>query len=56
MPIKEVIFFAYGDSADISTWSNVPYLFSNALERKGVRVNRVDLTRTSLFKAFSWWG
>lgn len=41
--IKEVIFFSYGDSADASTWSNVPYLFTRTLEKKGITVRRVNL-------------
>ena len=43
--IKEVIFFSYGDSTKASTWSNVPYLFTRALEEKGIRVRRVRLFR-----------
>lgn len=41
--IKKVIFFTYGDSANASTWSNVPYLFTRTLEDKGIEVVRVDL-------------
>lgn len=56
MPIKEVIFFTYGDSANVATWSNVPYLFSDALIRKGAKVDRVDLTRTPFFDKLRWGG
>ena len=41
--IEEVIFFTYGDSSDASTWSNVPYLFTRTLEKKGITVRRVNL-------------
>lgn len=44
---KEVIFFTKGDSADISTWSNVPYFFTRTLEEKGVTVHRVNMTITA---------
>lgn len=40
---REVIFFTKGDSADISTWSNVPYFFTRTLEEKGVTVHRVNI-------------
>lgn len=42
--IKEVIFFCYGDSSNASTWSNVPYLFTDSLLKHGITVRRVDLT------------
>lgn len=48
--IKEVIFFSYGDSKDVSTWSNVPYLFARTLEEKGIKVDRVDFKETGLAK------
>lgn len=35
--------FTDGDSRDINTWSNVPYMFTTALENKGVKVNRVNI-------------
>ena len=41
--IKEVIFFTYGDSNEASTWSNVPYLFTESLVRHGIIVRRVNL-------------
>lgn len=41
--IKEVIFFCYGDSANASTWSNVPYLFTDSLLKHGITVRRVNL-------------
>lgn len=48
--IKEVIVFTYGDSNDISTWSNVPYLFTKTLERKGVIVHRININVYA-----GWW-
>ena len=41
--IKEIIFFSLGDSNKISTWSNVPYLFSKELEKKGIIVHRINI-------------
>jgi glycosyltransferase involved in cell wall biosynthesis len=45
--LDEVTVFATGDSGKRSTWSNVPYFFTRALEEKGIRVNRVDLSPSS---------
>ena len=42
--MKEIIIFSCGDSNDISTWSNVPYLFTKTLEGKGYKLNRVDIS------------
>lgn len=41
--IKEVISFCYGDSSNASTWSNVPYLFTDSLLKHGITVRRVNL-------------
>lgn len=41
--IKEIIFFSFGDSNKISTWSNVPYLFCRELERKNLIVRRINI-------------
>ena len=41
--IKEIIFFSFGDSTKLSTWSNVPYLFSKELENRGIIVRRINL-------------
>lgn len=35
--------FTLGDSRKLSTWSNVPYFLTTTLERKGYRVNRIDI-------------
>jgi len=42
--IKEVSVFTNGDSCKLSTWSNVPYFFTQALTAKGIKVNRIDLS------------
>ena len=42
--IKEITVFSVGDSNKISTWSNVPYFFTTTFEKKGVKVNRIDLS------------
>lgn len=36
--------FTCGDSNDISTWSNVPYLFTKTLEEHGYQIIRVDIS------------
>lgn len=41
--LKEVTLFSHGDANLLSTWSNVPYLFSTTLRAKGIIVNTVDL-------------
>ena len=48
--IKEIICFSYGDSNDISTWSNVPYLFTKTMESKGIIVHRVNINVYA-----NWW-
>lgn len=42
--LKELTVFAEGDATKISTWSNVPFLFTATLEKKGIKVNRVDIS------------
>ena len=52
--MNEVIVFTNGDSSKLSTWSNVPYCFTETLIRKGVRVHRVDINpRQRLRKWFN---
>lgn len=48
--IKEVTVFSNGDSSKLSTWSNVPYFFTETLLSKGIRVNRVDLSPNALLR------
>lgn len=50
--VKEVIFFCYGDSSNASTWSNVPYLFTEALEDKNIKVRRINITPHRFFSVF----
>ena len=48
--MKNILFFTYGDSNNPNTWSNVPYLLTNAFEKKGYNVIRVDMsTKRTLF-------
>lgn len=42
--MKQIIVYTCGDSTDISTWSNVPYLFTKTLEEKGYQLYRVDIS------------
>ncbi|HEY4282749.1 MAG TPA: glycosyltransferase family 4 protein [Chthoniobacterales bacterium] len=39
----EINLFCLGDSADINTWSNLPYFFSKALIKRGVKINRINI-------------
>ncbi len=43
-----IIVYTSGDSADISTWSNVPYLFTRTLEEKGYTLHRVDISASPI--------
>lgn len=42
--MHEITVFSCGDSRSLSTWSNVPYLFTKTLEEKGIRVNRINIS------------
>ncbi len=42
--MKNIVVFTYGDSADPAVWSNVPYLFTETLIKKGYNVIRVDMS------------
>jgi glycosyltransferase involved in cell wall biosynthesis len=46
-PIKEVTVFTLGDSAQLATWSNIPFFFTETLIAKGIRVNRVNIESSS---------
>ncbi len=46
----EITVFTNGDSAAISTWSNVPYFFTETLISKGVKVNRVNIRTSKILK------
>lgn len=47
--IKEVTVYSNGDSNDVKTWSNVPYLFCKTLEEKGIQVNRINIHANKTF-------
>lgn len=48
--IREVTVFTNGDSRKLSTWSNIPYFFTETLIAKGIQVNRVDLSPSPFLK------
>ena len=50
--MKEVLLFTCGDSNNISTWSNVPFLFTKTLEEKGYWLNRVDISPNKTINKF----
>lgn len=50
--IRELNVYAHGDSSEISTWSNVPYLFTETLIKKGIKVNRIDINPRPLPEKF----
>lgn len=54
MDCFKVNLFTKGDSRNIKTWSNLPYLFSRALVDEGVQVNRINLVphESYLYKSF----
>lgn len=41
--IKEVTVFSYGDSNSLQTWSNVPFFLTSTIEKKKIKVNRVNV-------------
>jgi len=42
--IREITVFTNGDSSLLSTWSNVPYFFTETFIKKGIIVNRIDIS------------
>ena len=48
--IKEVSVFTNGDSRKISTWSNIPFFFTETLISKGIKVNRIDISPSPFFE------
>ncbi|MFT6836323.1 MAG: glycosyltransferase involved in cell wall biosynthesis [Francisellaceae bacterium] len=50
--IREITVFTYGDSSKISIWSNVPYFFTTTLEKKGIQVNRIDITPNKILRKY----
>lgn len=57
--MKPIIVYSCGDSNSLSTWSNVPYLFVKALERKQIKILRVNIqphrTINRCFNTFSYY-
>lgn len=48
--MKNIVVLAYGDPRNPSTWSNVPYLFINAFEKKNFNVICCDIsTKRNIF-------
>lgn len=41
--LQEITVYTQGDSTRISTWSNVPFLLTETLLKKGIRINRVNI-------------
>lgn len=50
--MKQIIVYTCGDSTDISTWSNVPYLFTKTLEERGYLLHRVDISPNKKLNRF----
>lgn len=50
--MKELLFFTNGDSRNANVWSNVPYCFSHALEKKGIIVRRIDVSMNPTYVRF----
>jgi glycosyltransferase involved in cell wall biosynthesis len=46
--IREVTVYTNEDSKLLSSWSNVPFFFTEALISKGIKVNRVDLSQSPI--------
>lgn len=41
--VKEITVYTYGDANSLETWSNVPYYFTHTLEKRGIKVNKVNV-------------
>lgn len=48
--IQSITVYSNGDSNDLATWSNVPYLFCRALEKRGIKVYRVNIEANKILK------
>lgn len=44
----KVLFYTCGNANDMATWSNVPFLFAKALEKKGFILHRVDISPSKI--------
>ena len=40
---KKILFVCYGDSSSPKAWSNVPYLFSENLQKQGFEIMRLNI-------------
>lgn len=49
---KQILFFTRGNSNDISTWSNIPYLFCKTLEEYDIKVIRVNINNSYILSKF----
>lgn len=49
-PSKKIICICHGDSSDISTWSNVPYLVTQELMQNGYTLHRVNIAPPRLWQ------
>lgn len=49
--IKKVILFSHGSAYDASSWSNIPYLMRESLEKSGVEVISINQKPSRLLKA-----
>ena len=48
--MKNIVVFTSGDSSNPSTWSNVPFLLTKSLEKKGYNIIRIDIsTKNNIF-------
>lgn len=51
---QEITVFTIGDANEIKTWSNVPYFFTKSLEKKGIKINTINIevnrTISSIFR------
>lgn len=52
MTNREINIYSCGDSNDLTTWSNVPFLFSKALEKKGFVLHRIDISPSKTTNRF----
>lgn len=56
--LKEITVFTNGDASLQSTWSNVPYFFTETLMKKGIKVNRINIRTSKVLKTlyrFTIW-
>ncbi len=48
---KKILFVCYGDSTSPKAWSNVPFLFSENLQKQGFDILRVNLSPNEKYEA-----